>query len=271
MPLKVFHVFRNTPTGRETFMQAIDFCKKAGAELHVYMPRHDRFMIYFEEDAVEVHLDQSYLLAIGTQKSNLEAILNEQHFVAKNVYSETKTGSTLPDIQSDFGVINLPKVMTEAKKGLRRSVIGPGVRRLVKASHAPALISPNRFVDWSGIHLFYGGSTFSEKALRWALQMAEVSKKPLYVTTVLEKHSETYHRQKLAKKNIPINKFNSWDWQKENLFEALYHVNRNHLIVMGAYGKRGLKKRLLGGTTEMALKNTANPLLLVGERCSEPF
>jgi hypothetical protein len=271
MQEKVFHVYRNTPIGRETLMQAIDLCKKSSADLYIYSPQHDRFMIYFDADAVEVHLDQSYLHSPGTQKNNLDSILEAQRFVAKNVYSSTKTGSTLPDISTNFDLINLPKIMTELKKGLTGSNIGPGVRRLIKASHAPALISPNRFVDWSSIHLFFGGSRHAEKALRWALLLSRESKKPLHLTTLLEKKNESFYRDKIKKMNILPGRIASWTfWEQDSLFDALFKVERDQLIVMGAYGKSGLKKRLLGGTTEMVLRNSANPLLLVGENCSEP-
>ena len=271
MSLDVFHVFRNTPTGRETFMQAIDFCKKIGGQLYVYLPHHDRFMLYFDADAVEIHLDQSYLSGPETQKSNMEAVLEKLNFVAKHAYYHTKTGSTLPDIDSDFDVISLPKVMTEIKTGLRGSSIGPSVRRLVKASHAPALISPARFVDWNGIHVFFGGSHHAEKALRWALSLGAAAKMPVHVTTLLENKNEAYYRDKLAKSNIDADRLASWTfWREESLLAALYNVDRNQLIVMGAYGGSRIRMRLFGSTTEMILKNTANPLLLVGERCLEP-
>jgi nucleotide-binding universal stress UspA family protein len=271
MSTKLFHVYRNTPFGRETFLQAIDFCKKSDAELYVLAPQFDRFMFYFDADAVEVNLDQSYLAAPNSQKENMEQILTDMSFNGKNVYSTTRTGSTLPDISSDFDIINLPRVMTQVVKGLRGSTIGPAVRRLIKASHAPALICQSRFVDWQAIRVFFGGSRHAEKALLWAHWLSLKSQKPIHLTTLLEDKDEDYYRGKMKKRFNSLTIWESWDfWPKDKFYDALFSVERDELLVMGAYGKSGLKKRLLGSTTELMLKNTPNPLLLVGERCKEP-
>jgi len=228
-------------------------------------------MIYFGTDAVEVHLDQSYLHSPGMQKGNMESILEREGIGAKIVYTTTKTGSTLPDVNSDFDIISLPKIVTEPQKGLIGSHLGPGVRRLVKASHAPALISSGRFVDWDGINVFFGGSKYAEKALRWALMLSRESGIPLYLTTLLEEKSETYYREKVESLGVEQAHIESWTfWPGEDVIDALFNVGRRQLVALGAYGKMGLKKRLLGSTTELVLRNSANPLFLVGEQCREP-
>ena len=61
MKLKVLHVFRNTPLGKETLRQAADFVKKTNSTLHVYIPTLDRFLMYFPDAIVEIKLDKSYL------------------------------------------------------------------------------------------------------------------------------------------------------------------------------------------------------------------
>ncbi|MCP4108404.1 MAG: universal stress protein, partial [Desulfobacteraceae bacterium] len=39
MEPQLFHIFRNTPLGRETLLQSIYFCNKVGASLTVYIPK----------------------------------------------------------------------------------------------------------------------------------------------------------------------------------------------------------------------------------------
>ena len=59
MQANLFHVFRNTPLGRETLMQSIYFCRLLDVGLTLYIPDSVRFMMYFDHDAVQVDLDQS--------------------------------------------------------------------------------------------------------------------------------------------------------------------------------------------------------------------
>ena len=63
METKLFHIFRNTPLGRETLLQSIYFCGQTGATPVVYIPKFTKFLMYFENEVVQVDLDASYLTA----------------------------------------------------------------------------------------------------------------------------------------------------------------------------------------------------------------
>lgn len=47
-------------------------------------------------------------------------------------------------------------------------------------------------------------------------------------------------------------------------------IPRDSLIVMGAYGHRNIRATLFGSKTELVLKNNADLLMLVGEKCKNP-
>jgi hypothetical protein len=70
MAARLFHVFRNNPFGRETLLQSICFCKKVGASLIIYIPRHKKFSMHFENDIVQIDLDGSYLTSPDTALKN---------------------------------------------------------------------------------------------------------------------------------------------------------------------------------------------------------
>ena len=47
MNYKLLHIFRNTPLGRETFLQSLYFCKTINAHPVVYIPKTDKFLNVF--------------------------------------------------------------------------------------------------------------------------------------------------------------------------------------------------------------------------------
>ena len=63
MDAQIFHIFRNTPFGRETLLQSIYFCKMTGTSLIIYIPEFTKFLMYFDNEVVQVDLDSSYLTA----------------------------------------------------------------------------------------------------------------------------------------------------------------------------------------------------------------
>lgn len=52
MGTNLFHVFRNTPLGRETLMQSLYFCRTLDVGLTIYITHAGRFLMYFDHDAV---------------------------------------------------------------------------------------------------------------------------------------------------------------------------------------------------------------------------
>ena len=66
MANQLFHIFRNTPQGRETLLQSLYFCKAVETSLVIYIPKNKKFLMYFENNIVQVDLDKSYLSSPGT-------------------------------------------------------------------------------------------------------------------------------------------------------------------------------------------------------------
>ena len=60
---RLFHIFRNTPVGRETLLQSIYFGRKTGSSLEVYIPESKKFLMYFDSEVVQIDLDDTALFA----------------------------------------------------------------------------------------------------------------------------------------------------------------------------------------------------------------
>ena len=76
---KLLHIFRNTPFGRETLFQSIYFCKQVGAIPAIYIPEFPKFLMYFENNVVQVDLDDSYLISKDTALEHVAEILEQEN------------------------------------------------------------------------------------------------------------------------------------------------------------------------------------------------
>jgi hypothetical protein len=72
---QLFHIFRNTPFGRETFMQSLYFCQQIKSTPVVYIPQFIKFLMYFDNDVVQVDLDASYLTDPDTAEAHARELI----------------------------------------------------------------------------------------------------------------------------------------------------------------------------------------------------
>jgi len=115
MEPKLFHIFRNTPLGRETLLQSLFFCNTVGSSLVIYIPRHTKFLMYFENDVVQVDLDSSYLTAPETALAHANALAEEAGIEPVFLEPKNYTASTLPDISTNFDFMCAPAVSATSR------------------------------------------------------------------------------------------------------------------------------------------------------------
>jgi hypothetical protein len=96
METTLFQVFRNTPLGRETLLQSIFFCRLAKAVPVIYIPRHTKFLMYFENDVVQIDLDASYLTAPHSALAHATDLLHDGGLTPRFIEPKNFTASTLP-------------------------------------------------------------------------------------------------------------------------------------------------------------------------------
>ncbi|MDD2219626.1 MAG: universal stress protein, partial [Desulfoplanes sp.] len=97
MTPKLFHIFRNTPMGRETFLQSLYFCEQLALDIDVYIPKQKKFLMYFDQQVIQIDLDQSYLFAPQTAREHAEALLAKKQLGYHFLQPTEQTASTLPD------------------------------------------------------------------------------------------------------------------------------------------------------------------------------
>jgi hypothetical protein len=272
MNYKLLHIFRNTPFGRETFLQSLYFCKTINAYPVAYIPKSDKFLLYFSNDAVQVDLDKSYLNEPETAREHVEELFEEMGF--KPMFYEPKnyTASTLPDISTNFDYLCCPRSVSDLSSKIGLGHIGPKVRRIIKHATFPVLITSPVFKPWKSISVFFGGSENAMNALNLGLKIAMSSGVPLNLYTLLEKKGEDYYRELIRKSNLEslVNQYVAhWHFYENQAFDTmLYEVPHDSLIVLGAYGHGIIKEILLGSKMEHIQSTVTNNLLITGPNCN---
>ena len=268
---RLLHVFRNTPSGRETFLQSLYFCNTLGVTPHVYIPQATQFLMYFEHDAVQVDLDGSYLTSPGSAADHV-AELSEQ-FGIKSVLLVPKnfTASQLPDIPTTFNYMCCPRTISDMSAKIGLGYIGPKVRRITKSSTFPVLMSSSVFKPWKSITVFYGGSQNANKAFRWGLHLSRQSGFPLDMFTFTKGHDAEYFSRQLEEHDLSEaveQHVRHWHQSGDGSFEEnLYAVAHDALLVVGAYGHGVIKDLLFGSKMEAIQTWMPNNILLVGPQC----
>jgi hypothetical protein len=268
MENRLLHIFRNNPFGRETLLQSIYFCKKVGASPVIYIPKTTKFLMYFDNDVVQVDLDKSYLSSPETAIKHATDLVEQAGMNARFFDPKHFTASTLPDIHTNFDYMCCPRSISDMSSKIGLGYIGPRVRRIIKAARFPVLITSPAFKPWKSITVFFGGSVNATKALRLGFHVARVSGMSIDVFTQTGKYSEEDCMNVIKERNLEKEKelyINKWHFFENNNFEDnLYEIPHDALVILGAYGHGVIKDILFGSKLEKIQSTISNNLLVAG-------
>jgi len=259
---QLFHIFRNTPLGRETFLQSLYFCNQVDTTPVVYIPEFIKFLMYFDNDVVQVDLDASYLTDPATAKDHARALLDSANLKPNFFTPKNFTASTLPDIPTNFEFMCCPRSISDLSSKIGLGYIGPRVRRIVTSARFPVLITSAVYKPWTRIVVFFGGSANALNALKLGMRIARQTGMPLDIFTQAENRSrEDYAaiiRDHLMEDELDRLQ-QRWLFFDEGKFETnLYAVPHDALVILGAYG-HGLIRNLVFGS-KMKTSNRRFPI-----------
>lgn len=268
MASQLFHIFRNNPLGRETFLQSLYFCKVMQASIVIYIPNREKFLMYFENNIVQVDLDKSYITSQKTAKRNVNELVKEIGIKARFIKPKTYTASELPDIQPNFDFMCCPRSISDLSSKIGLGYIGPRVRHIVNSAQFPVLLSSPAFKEWQSIAVFFGGSVNAVNALKLGLRINRVSGIPIDVFTQMENETRESYEKVIDKNDLKkeMNRqVNEWHlFEKRSFQENLYKVPHDALVVLGAFGHSVLKTIVFGSKMEKIHSSLPNNLLIVG-------
>ncbi len=265
---QLFHIFRNTPLGRETMLQSLYFCRRIGATPVVYIPKHTKFLMYFDNDVVQVDLDESYLKDPDTARAHAEELLAEAGLPARFLNPKNFTASTLPDIPTNFDFMCCPRSISDLSSKIGLGYLGPRVRRIVTSARFPVLITSPVAKPWESIAVFFGGSANALNALKLGLRIRRQTDMPLRMFTQAENRPRTDYEsiirdQGLEAEMTPL--LDEWVFFEKGEFESnLYQVPHNALVIMGAYGHGLIRDLVFGSKMEKIQSTISNNFLVVG-------
>jgi hypothetical protein len=268
MKKQLFHVFRNTPFGREILLQSVYFCNHVDASLRVYIPEFSQFLMYFQNEIATIDLDGSYLRDPETARQHAEQIIAESGLKAGFVGPKGKTASTLPDLPVDFGYMTCPRSISDLSSRISLGHIGPKVRAIINNAGFPVLVPTSVFKPWESITVFFGGSQNAVKALRLGLELADKTGFPLMLFTQTDQQPKDHYEAVLEQHGLyrAVEEKNA-EWlfyEKGPLKHNLYDVPHNSLVVVGAYGHNVIKGMLFGSFMEEVQTVLPNNMMIVG-------
>ena len=268
MENRLLHIFRNNPFGRETLLQSIYFCNKVGASPVIYIPKTTKFLMYFDNDVVQVDLDKSYLVSPATALKRATELVEQEGISARFLDPKHFTASTLPDIHTNFDYMCCPRSISDMSSKIGLGYIGPRVRRIVKSARFPVLITSPVYKEWKSIAVFFGGSANAIKALRLGFHIARASGIQLDVFTQTEKFSKEDYQQMIKDRNIEEEMdlyVKQWHFFENRVFEEnLYDVPHDALVILGAYGHGVIRNIVFGSKMEKIQSTISNNLLIAG-------
>jgi hypothetical protein len=268
MANQLFHIFRNNPLGRETFLQSLYFCKIMQASMVIYIPNHKKFLMYFENNIVQVDLDKSYITSLKTAIRNVNELVKEMGIKTRFIKPKTYTASVLPDIQPNFDFMCCPRSISDLSSKIGLGYIGPRVRHIVNSAKFPVLLSSPAFKEWQSIAVFFGGSVNSVNALKLGLRINRVSGIPIDVFTQMENETQESYEKVIERNDLKKemnSQVNEWYlFEKRTFEENLYQVPHNALVVLGAFGHSVLKTIVFGNKMEKIQSTLPNNLLIAG-------
>jgi len=268
MENRLLHIFRNNPFGRETLLQSIYFCNKVGAFPVIYIPKTTKFLMYFDNDVVQVDLDKSYLISPETAKKRATELLEQGGISARFLDPKHFTASTLPDIHTNFDYMCCPRSVSDMSSKIGLGYIGPRVRRIVRSARFPVLITSPVYKEWKSIAVFFGGSANAIKALRLGFHIARASGIQLDVFTQTEKFSKEDYQQIIKDRNLEEEMelyVKQWHFFENRVFEEnLYDVPHDALVILGAFGHGVIRNFVFGSKMEKIQSTISNNLLIAG-------
>ena len=265
----LLHVFRNTPLGRETLMQSIHFCRTLDIGLDIYIPDALSFMMYFEDEAVQVDLDRSYLNDPETATKHAIALAAEAGLQPRLITPKHRTTRHLPDLPTHYQFMCCPRSISDLSSKIGLGYIGPKVRRIMQSAPFPVLMTAPVFKAWQSVMVLFGGSESACGAIHLGLQISARSVLPLDLFTHLEREEFYYYEQLHAAglEKTVSEQVRHWHRLEQGAFaENLYAVPHDALVLAGAYGHGLIKQVLFGSKLETVQSTLTNTMLVSGPR-----
>ncbi|MEZ4524946.1 MAG: universal stress protein [Desulfobacterales bacterium] len=270
MEAGLLHIFKNTPAGRESFLQSLYFCRKTGASPIVYLPEFNKFLMYFEDEVMQVNLDDSWLLARETARKHAGDLLKKSGFEPDFLIPKNFTSATLPDIPTHFDFMTCPWNLREIFSSVTRRHAALRIRRMVNAAYFPLLLCSPAYKEWNSITVFFNGSIHCVNALKLGIHIQKYTGVQMDIFTqaggkALLAYEEVLRKAKLETETKQA--AGRWQFFESGLLEEnLYEIPHDALVILGGSGNSLIHDMICGSFPEKLQILIANPMLIAGPK-----
>ena len=248
-------------------MQSLYFCRSLDVGLTIYIPDAMRFMMYFDQDAVQVDLDRSYLNDPETASERALSLSSEAGLKPRLLRPKSHTASDLPDIPTHFAFMCCPRSVSDLTSKIGLGYIGPKVRRIIRSANFPVLLTSPVFKPWKSVAVLFGGSDSSLNALRSGIQVSKRSGYPLDLFIQLEQDAG-YYDQRIREAGLekPLARYcrDRYLFADGEFTHNLYALPHDALVLSGAYGHGLINNMLFGSKVEITQATLTNSMLVSG-------
>ncbi|MFN3505412.1 MAG: universal stress protein [Caldimicrobium sp.] len=237
--------------------------------------------------ALSLFLGMKDLLKKGGEKVVKEAksIAEEEGISVKLIVEEGDPPSKIVDIIYANN-INLLVIGKSGKGGFEKALLGSTASRVIGTSPVDVLVIPkNSKLNFKKILVPVDGSKYSEEAVERAIDFASYFKSSVILLSVVEIPIEFYEtsteiskilehiklemeeffrkmKMKFKEKILEVKSILLEGVIEEKILEKAKEEEVD-IIIMGSHGKTGLKRLLMGSTTEKVLNLCNKPVLVV--------
>lgn len=233
---------------------------------------------------------------LAVLRARLEDFIDAESASGVLIHPLVTEGKTWQEISEQAGALraDLMVLGTHGRSGFERLLLGSVTERLLRVSTCPVLTVPRAAADavpvapglFKRILCPTDFSPSSQKAMTWALAIAQESDAELFVLHVFELTASTEY-EGFPRSTLAAYRDEYEGWCSERLRDAvpqsartwctvhelratgaahreiLHAAERHHcdLIVMGVGGGRGLGDRVFGSTTQHVVRAAACPVL----------
>lgn len=148
----------------------------------------------------------------------------------------------------------------------RDAFLGSNLESVVRQTHKPVLVTPEKYKKITKILVAYDASSFSTKALIASAHIAQQMKLPLTVITVSDDKKSGENILSKADENLDSCSITYDKVLKSgevvNVIFNFLKDNSYDLLAMGAYGHSKIRELIIGNTTIQILRKVNCPALL---------
>lgn len=270
MEKRLLHIHCQTPQGLEGLRQAAYFCRRIRALLTVYLPLSDKFLVYFENDVVQIDLDGGCLAPVEAARDQVETLASQAGAKLDFFVPRHFTSASLPDIPADFDFMCSPPPTGRRGRQTARGRTGHQIQRILRAARYPLLVPGAFHTPWQRILVLFGGSANAVAACRLGLSLARQARVPLEMLTQAEGGTRDEYREKWKAAGLAgalEDGLQQWHFSHARRFEeSLGAVPADALVVMGAFDHISIREFFHGSKLKTVCAVLPNSLILAGPR-----